>query len=208
MTTTGKRTLFVFLGTLLLSSVGLAGEAFAHCDGMDGPVVKAAQQALESGKVNLVLIWVQKKDEAEVIRAFEKSRAVRRLSPEAKELADVYFFETAVRLHRAGEGEPFTGLKTAGRDLGPAIPAADAALERGSVDPLFKLIMSETQDGIRQRFNHATALKNFRKDDVEAGREYVKAYVLFIHYVERLYEAIKDPVPRHDHTSEIVRRDN
>ena len=33
---------------------------FAHCDGMDGPVVTAAEQALETGDVNLVLIWVSK----------------------------------------------------------------------------------------------------------------------------------------------------
>jgi hypothetical protein len=38
----------------------------AHCDGLDGPVVPAARKALETGDVNLVLIWVQKSDEAEI----------------------------------------------------------------------------------------------------------------------------------------------
>ena len=35
---------------------------FGHCDGMDGPVVQAAQQALAKGDVNLVLSWVQATD--------------------------------------------------------------------------------------------------------------------------------------------------
>jgi len=105
---------------------------------MDGPVVKAAQRALASADVNPVLIWVQSKDEGEVRDAFAKTIAVRKLNPDAQELADLYFFETVVRIHRAGEGEPYTGLKPAGRDLGPAIPAADKALEDGSVGLLVK----------------------------------------------------------------------
>ena len=109
---------------MLIAAFGLLGAAllgpnrgFAHCDGLDGPVVKVAQKALETGNVNLVLIWVQKKDEGEVKKAFQKTLAVRKLNPQAKELADMYFFETLVRIHRAGEGEPYTGLKPAGRDL-------------------------------------------------------------------------------------------
>ena len=114
--------------------------AHAHCDGLDGPVVKAAQNALAEGNVNLVLIWVPKDDEAEIKRAFEKTVAVRKLNPEARELIDLYFFETLVRIHRAAEGAAYTGLKPAGRDLGPAIPAADKALETGNVDPVVKLL--------------------------------------------------------------------
>lgn len=172
-------------------------KVFAHCDGMDGPVVIPAQKALETGNVNLVLIWVQKKDEVEIREAFQKTLAVRKFSPEAKELADKYFFETLVRIHRAGEGAPYTGLKSAGRDLGQAIPAADKALEFGSAEPLLKLLTDTMQGGIQERLENAVAKKNFNKDDVEAGREYVKAYVKFVHYVEGLYEASKNPAHGH-----------
>jgi Family of unknown function (DUF6448) len=110
---------------LMLAAIIDPYTAYAHCDGLDGPVVKAAQKALAEDNVNLVLIWVQKDDEAEIKRAFEKTVAVRKLNPEARELADMYFFETLVRTHRAAEGAPYTGLKPAGRDLGPAIPAAE-----------------------------------------------------------------------------------
>jgi hypothetical protein len=169
----------------------------AHCDGMDGPVVKTAQKALETGDVNLVLIWVQKQDEADIKEAFQKTRAVRTLSQEAKELADRYFFETLVRLHRAGEGAPYTGLKPAGRDLGPAIPAADKAIEDASVASLLQLLTSTLHDGIVEQFTHVIAKKTFGKDDVEAGRAYVNAYVVFMHYIERSYEALQNPAHGH-----------
>ena len=164
---------------------------FGHCDGIDGSVVKAAQQALAKGDVNPILIWVQANDEAEIRKVFAKTMAVRKLNAEARELADLYFFETLVRIHRAGEGTPYTGLKPAGRDLGPAIPAADKAIETGAVEPLVKLITSESANGIRERFQKVTAAKKFDGEDVKAGREYVKVYVEFVHYVEGLHESVQ-----------------
>lgn len=74
-----------------------------HCDTMDGPVVKTSKIALDTGNVNLILPWVPEKGEDELKKAFERTLRVRKLGKEAKELADFWFFETAVRLHRAGE---------------------------------------------------------------------------------------------------------
>ncbi|CAG4883360.1 conserved exported protein of unknown function [Georgfuchsia toluolica] len=174
-----------------------AAPASAHCDGVDGPVVKAAQQALDTGNVNRVLIWVQHTDEAQIKDAFRKTLEVRKLNPSARELADNYFFETLVRVHRAGEGAPYTGIKPAGRDLGPAIPAGDKALETGSVEPVVKLLTERVQKGLREQFNAVISKKNFNRDDVAAGREFIEAYVEYIHYVERLYEVTKEPAKGH-----------
>jgi hypothetical protein len=160
-----------------------------HCDGMDGPVVTLARKALETGNVNLVLPWVQAKDEGQIRHAFEHTTAVRKISSEARDLADMHFFETLVRVHRAGEGAPYTGLKPAGRDLGPAIPAADKALEDGSIDQVVHIITDAIQAGLRTHFERVMSKRNFDPNDVEAGREYVEAYVPYIHYVERLYQA-------------------
>ncbi len=186
---------FSSMTSVALAIVLLLGAqtSFAHCDGMDGPVIKAAKKALETGNVNLALIWVQKKDEGVIKAAFEKTLAVRKLNPQAKGLADLYFFETLVRIHRAGEGAPYTGLKPAGRDLGPAIPAADQAIEDGSAAKLYKILSDAMDNGLHAAFRHLLAKKNFDENNVEASREYVKAYVEFIHYAERLYEAAKDP---------------
>lgn len=161
----------------------------AHCDGLDGPVVKAAQIALETGDVAAVLPWVQSSHEAEVRDVFAKTLAVRKVNAQARDLADRHFWETVVRLHRAGEGAPYTGLKPAGRDLGAAIPAADRAIAEGSAKELLALLTQAIQSGIHEQFHAVVERKDF--SGVAAGREYVKAYVQFLHYVERVYEAAR-----------------
>lgn len=186
-----KRKFFIALLTFLLALLSGSDTVLAHCDGLDGPVVKAAQQALTTGNVNLVLGWVQKQDEGEIKSVFQKTLAVRKLGPQAKELADMYFFETLVRLHRASEGAPYTGLKPAGRDIGPAIPAADKAIESGSVKPLLKILTDALGDGVRERFKEVSSKKKFKQEDLAAGRAYVKAYTAFVEYVERIYESTK-----------------
>lgn len=193
MTSNTTMRILLLLGVSLL----MPSLAVSHCDGMDGPVVKAAQQALASENVNLVLIWVKKGNEAEVRRTFDETIAVRKLSPRAQALADRYFFETLVRLHRAGEGVPYTGLKPAGRDLGPAIPAADKALDSGSLEPALKLLTEAAQEGARKYFRQVQEKKNFSTSDLDAGRDYVKAYVEFIHYVEGIWEAARNPAEGH-----------
>ena len=190
MTTDRQR---ILVPLLALAAIGVAAAwsrpASAHCDGLDGPVVKAAQEALAKTDVNLVLIWVRRNDEAEIRRAFEQTVSVRTLSPQAKDLADRYFFETLVRVHRTGEGAPYTGLKPAGRDLGPAIPAADLALTSGDVVPLTNLLVAKVRTELLDRYKAVMAAKSFKVQDVGAGREYVEAYVTYIHYVEGIYEA-------------------
>lgn len=169
----------------------------AHCDGMDGPVVKAAQQALATGDPSPVLIWVTKADEPQIRSAFAQALNVRKLSPAARSLADTYFFETLVRVHRAAEGAPFTGLKPAGRDLGPAIPAADQALKSGDPAALTGLLTDKMRAGLLEHYRKVMAAKSFPVRDINAGREYVEAYVRYIHYVEAMYEASTSPAAGH-----------
>jgi uncharacterized protein DUF6448 len=178
----------IALVVLAVATLVWPNPGFAHCDGLDGPVVKAAQRALESGDLNFVLIWVAQSDEAEIKSLFEKTLAVRQLNAQARELADMYFFETLVRIHRAGEGAPYTGLKPAGRDLGPAIPAADKALETRSLQELLSILTETMTEGVTDRFKEVVAKDNFSSDDIEGGRRYVKAYVEFLDYVETLYD--------------------
>ena len=204
-------TLLTRIATLFLAfavSTLLANSATAHCDGMDGPVVKAAQKAFAKGDVNLVLIWVRKQDEKEIRQAFERTLAVRKLSRDAQELADMYFFETLVRIHRAGEGALYTGLKPAGHHLDPAILLADQVLSTGRADSIVKLITDETRKGVVERFELALKARNYATTDVEAGREYVHAYVEFIHYVERAYEAATQHAAGHFPESHAVEKHN
>lgn len=122
---------------------------------------------------------------------------MRSKGPEAKELADMYFFETLVRLHRAGEGAPYTGLKPAKAEIEPSVVAADKALESRSVDNLAKEISGLVDASIREKFNRVIEKKKHANESVEAGREYVEAYVEFIHYLERLHLDIKGRAGHH-----------
>jgi hypothetical protein len=192
-------TLLKIFGVLMIAlSFAVTGwNAFGHCDGLDGPVVQAAREALKTNNVNLVLIWVKKDDEPEIRKTFTQTVAVRKLSDEARDLADRSFFETLVRVHRAGEGAPFTGLKPAGADLGPAIPAADKALQEGNLSDLKQLLVETVSHGLSEHFAKALSQKDFDKNSVEAGREFVKAYVEYIHCVEAIYERAMGPVHGH-----------
>ncbi len=159
--------------------------ATPHCDTLEGPVIKDAKLALEKGDITPVLKWVKKEYEAEVKEAFKKTLIVRNQSKEAKELADMYFFETLVRVHRAGEGAPYTGLKSEKPE--PIIVEADKALETGAVEALIKKITNLVAEGIKERFAQTKEYKKNSDASVEAGRKFVEAYVEFTHYVEKLY---------------------
>ena len=143
-------------GAVCLSLVPRA--ARAHCDTLDGPVVKDARAALESKDVTPVLKWVRPDAEGEIREAFQHALGVRALGAEARALADRFFFETLVRVHREGEGAPYTGLKPAGTAVDPGIAASDRALETGSVEPLAKLLTAEVEKGLRHRFAEAAPL--------------------------------------------------
>ena len=145
-----------------------------HCDSLDGPVVKAAERALGAEDVDLVLPYVKAEGEDEVRAAFTRAVEARH-DPEAREVADLYFFETVVRVHRAGEGEPYTGLKPAGLDVGPVIPVAERAIETGSPDELIALLTDTLQHEVKMRFDHVMALQPHAAGPVPQAREYVEA---------------------------------
>jgi hypothetical protein len=184
--------------TTLFSSI-----AVAHCDSMSGPVVKDAQAALASKKVDPVLKWVGPRDEATIRDAFEMALAVRGESDVAKAVADKYFFETLVRIHRATEGEGFTGLKPAG-SVDPAIASSDLALQRGNVDEFASATGAAVRDGVQRRFADAYAKRQIAGRTVEQGREYVKAYVEFTHYAVGVHRLVSSG-PSHQHLESVAK---
>lgn len=181
---------------LLMTLLGAPISAFAHCDTLGGPVVETARSALDKGDVTPLLKWVRTDEEKEIQAAFEKTLAMRTYGSEAKEFADMYFFETLVRIHREGEGAPYTGLKP-GAAIDPAVALADQALESGSIDKLVKVLTNAMANGIRERFAHAYENQKHADDSVTTGREFVESYVVFTHYVEGLHGLIKGNAAHH-----------
>ena len=162
--------------------------AYAHCDTMKGPIIPEALAALEKGDVTPVLKWVLPKDEAEIKAAFAKALVVRAKGPEAKELADSYFLETYVRIHRAGEGVAYTGIKD--EPVDPAVAMADQALATGSAEDMIKKFSAHMAKVMQEKFDKVVQTEKTKDVSVKAGREYVEAYVMFMHYIEELHVAI------------------
>ena len=188
------------LVALALTLMLIGAPVHAHCDKVDGPVVTEARSALKSGDITAVLKWIPAEDEEKVREAFERTQAVRDESPEARKLADRYFFETLVRIHRASEGAAFTGLRPADAPVSPAIERTDAALENGSVDKLATDMAAAVEQSIREQYAATMEARKNRDKSVEAGRKFVAQYVPFVHYVKRIHETVEDgpQLPEHN----------
>jgi hypothetical protein len=175
-----------------------AVRAEAHCDTLGGPVVQTAQMALETGDVTPVLKWVPISDENAIREAFQNTLVVRQLGQEARKLADGYFFETLVRIHRAGEGAPYTGLKH-GVDADPAVTLADRAVESGSAEKLSGALTAAIDKGINDRFRRVIETSKHANESIGAGRQYVAAYVDFTHYAESVHNLVEKTAEHHAH---------
>ncbi|HBA55809.1 MAG TPA: hypothetical protein DCZ04_15510 [Syntrophorhabdus aromaticivorans] len=198
MKTTINRTILAVLSAVFTVILLSNGNAYAHCDTLDGPVVAEARAALASGDVTPLLKWVSAEEEESIKTAFKHTLAVRKLGGEAKQLADMYFFETLVRIHRAGEGAPYTGLKP-GAAIDPAVALADKAIESGSVDKLANVLTQALDKGIRERFERVMKTRQHADESVAVGREFVEAYVQFTHYAEGIHGLVKKGASHHEH---------
>lgn len=171
-----------FFCLALLYSPRFAG---AHCDTLDGPVVQDARKALETKDVTPVLKWVRAEEEKSIKNAFNKALGAQ--GKKNQQAAENKFFESLVKVHRAGEGAPFTGLKPAG-EIEPVIAEADKALTGGNSDGLVKMVTETVSQGIRQRYEKVAEALKHKDESIKKGREYVEAYVDYTHYVERIQQ--------------------
>ncbi|NUM53440.1 MAG: hypothetical protein HUU46_07340 [Candidatus Hydrogenedentes bacterium] len=188
---------------LILTGLGivLPSGAWAHCDTLSGPVVTDAQKAIETQDLDPVLKWIRPDDEAEIRSLFGKTLQARQKGKDAQELVDMHFFETLVRVHRAGEGAPYTGLKPADTPVEPGIEAAEKALESESSGALVEALQAKLESNIHERLERTVEAKKHKDESVAAGRKYVEAYVDYIHYVERLY-VVMSGTSAHGHEAE------
>ena len=162
-----------------------AAPASAHCDAMDGPLIPEATAALETGDLTPVLMWVPAEQEDLIEREFSRARRLRDRDPEVRALADQHFLETLVRVHRASEGAPYSGIRPAG-GIDPLVQHADAALAQGKVDELSAHLQAALGRQVRERFERAEARRQKAEASVAEGRAFVRAYVEYVHFVQAL----------------------
>ncbi len=179
----------VMLGVLLPATLQ------AHCDTFAGPVLIEAKTALEKGDVTPLLKWVKPEMEESIRTAFDVALRTRRTD---RETADRTFFEHFVRIHREGEGAEYTGIKPIGTDLPPAIVAADRAIESGSSRELVEILTRDLLRSVQEKYRHTLEKKRVSETSVAAGREYVAAYVEYVHYVEALSNLMNESGGHHD----------
>ncbi|MEW5816074.1 MAG: DUF6448 family protein [Spirochaetota bacterium] len=192
------RRIMLFSGFFIAIMIfGILNTVFAHCDTLQGPVIKDAKTALETKDVAPVLKWVSKEQEGKIKAAFDNALKER---DKDREKADMVFFELLVRIHREGEGASFTGIKPAGTIPEQAVVAADEAIETGSIDSFIEEISGSIAQQIRQRFSRAIETKKHMNESVESGREYVAAYVEFVHYVEGIHKSVAEAAILHHET--------
>jgi hypothetical protein len=163
-----------------------------HCDTLDGPVVTAARDALERDDVDVALPFVPADGEDEVRAAFELARGARAEGPAAREVADLYFFDTVVRVHRRGEGAAHTGLKPAGLDVGPVIPVAERAADTGDPTALVALLSEELDQQVARRLAEVRTLAAHAGEGVPAARAATSArlgLLVWSHKVHALLHA-------------------
>lgn len=195
--------ILLIIGTVMLVGIILTlmpQKASAHCDTMDGPAVKDGRNALETGNINYAYKWIFAEYEEELKEIFDLSLKARSFGSDAQEVADRWFLENFVRIHRAGEGASYDGLKPSGTVVDPVVVAADESIELGNMSPLKGLVSEEEYHALEEKFNKAIALKDFDINDVEASRAYIEAYVTFFKMAEgEEHEHNHDHGHHHEH---------
>ena len=178
------------LTALFITVLSLPQAAQAHCDTVNGPVAVAAREALATEDVDKVLVWVTKDQEAELEATYRQAMKVYEQGGKSKELAERYFMENAVRLHRLAEGMSYTGLKPA-QPHPEAIQKADKALEIEELNPATDLLITDMKEKASHLFKEAVKAKEHKNESVAAGRKWVNAYVKFAIYIEGLHHTIQ-----------------
>ena len=187
----------MILAVITLMTI-MTEKASAHCDTMDGPAVQDGRIALETGNINYAYKWIFEDFEKELKEIFDLSLKARRLGADAREAADRWFLENLVRIHRAGEGASYDGLKPSGTALDPKVTAADESIALGNMSPIKGLVTMEEYHLLEEKFNRAIALKDYDINDVKAARAYVEAYVTFFKMAEG-EEHEHHPAHGHEH---------
>jgi hypothetical protein len=177
----------------ILLSLGLwmtPQHAFSHCDSYDGPVIKDALKALGQNNPDLVMKWIDSQHEKEITNLFNKTLKYRSGDQEIYSLLEKHFLETLVRIHREGEGEPYTGLKAAG-STEEIIQLTDTALEEKDFEGFLLKFDAKADSVLREKYQKVAQLEKVKDQSAEQGREFVAAYVDYTHTIKKMHDILE-----------------
>lgn len=184
--------MILFLGLWILPQ-----NALAHCDSYDGPVIKDALKALETNDPALVMKWIEAKHEKEVADLFSKTMKYKTADKEIYSLLEKHFLETLVRIHREGEGEPYTGLKPAGSTK-QIIQLTDTALADKDLQTLLEKFNGHVGKIFKEKYEKVIQLEKDKDQSAEKGRAFVAAYVNYTHTIEKMHDILIHTGNAHD----------
>lgn len=184
---TGKRALFIIL--LFLGLWAIPQNAFAHCDSYDGPVVKDALKALDINDSALVMKWIDTKHEKEIKDLFAETMKYKSGDKEIYSLLEKHFLETLVKVHREGEGEPYTGLKPAGTTK-QIIQLTDSALAEQDFEGFLVKYNGHVNEILTEKYEKVAQLDKVKNESVQKGRDFVAAYVDYTHTIEMMHDIL------------------
>ena len=184
----GKRALLITL--LFLGLWAIPQNIFAHCDSYDGPVIKDALKALENNEPGLLMKWINAEHEKEINDLFTKTMKYRSGDKEIYSLIEKHFLETLVRVHREGEGEPYTGLKPAGTTK-QIIQLTDIALAEDDFEGFLIKYNGHVNKVLKEKYDKVAKLKKVKDQSPQKGREFVAAYVDYTHTIERMHDILE-----------------
>jgi len=155
-------------------------------DLLNGPVIRAAKTALETGDANYIVIWVPEESENTLKNLLEKTCCTQRIKNNMQNRAIDWYFDTVNRLCFVDRKMMFTGLKSDGCNENLIISKAVKAIETGSVEIITDNIPVAYEDEVKQRFRQVINKKNYPVNNPTAGRAYVSAFFEFMGYVQSL----------------------
>jgi glutaredoxin len=163
----------------------------SYCETRNGPAIRAAKRALETGNVNYVLIWVPEESEKKLKNLFEKTFCEYKARKDGADITIDWYLETVNRLHKLGENRQYACIKTAGLDESPVILIAEKAIETGDAKEAIRFIPKACEDDFRYRFQHVLDKKNYDVNNLSAGRAFVTAFIDFIVYLHDMYISVQ-----------------
>jgi len=187
------------LPVMIIALLAILGQPLsAHCDSYDGPLIKDALKAIETSNVKPVLKWIDEKYEPEITALFNKTVSLRGGDKEVYAIVEKHFLETLVRLHREGEGAPYTGLKPAG-SASPIIVMADEAIASKEVNTLTTKLDAHLNKVLADKYNEVMEKSLTKDNSTTEGREYIKAYIEYTHFLEAIHGIIDGGAPHEGH---------
>lgn len=155
-------------------------------DVIQGPVVKAAKMALETGNVNYILIWLPEESENTLKNLLEKTCCKRSSRMNMQNQAYDWYFATVNRFFSTSRSYDYLKTQFGGLAEKPLVLKVDTAIESGNFEEIRDIIPITHEADAKQRFLHVMNMRNYPVNDIAAGRAYVSAFFDFNRYVHDL----------------------